>query len=246
MMNEQNSKMSNDLVRWLKLLALPRWAKVLLALMMLTTLCVSVLLLMEGLLHRDKDAISASVSIITVILPVGIILVALVFGDGGKKKLKQLTHEVLSHDVPQAIRENFASGAWSVVRLSVVDKGYIADYELNTHLSPDSPQSLRFRLELNIKKVNLVFWIAHQRMTEDARSLMESQDASKSCLLGAEREGYVLNPVARPDYDGKNHMLVFIRSLHEDFLIEPAQRLYFAQDLAFFVRGMVDAGLKSA
>jgi hypothetical protein len=62
-------------------------------------------------------------------------------------------------------------------------------------------------------------------------------------LIGAEREACAPNPVARPDEDAINHALVFIRLLHDDVLIEPAQRLYFAQDLAFFVRGMTDARL---
>lgn len=35
-------------------------------------------------------------------------------------------------------------------------------------------------------------------------------------------------------------------SLPEDFLLEPAQRLYFAQDFSFFVRGMLAASLQHA
>lgn len=245
-MTEENSRISSDLVRWLKMLALPRWAKFLLAIIMLATFCVAMHLLIDGLLQRNKDAISAAISIFTVALPIGLLLVALVFGDGGEKKLKQLTNQVLSGDVPQAIRENLRSGGLSDAQLSFVTRGYIADYELAAMVSPRPIQALRFRIELNIKKVNVVFWIPNPTPTLDARAILEVNEATKSCLLGAEREGYALNPVARPDAEGKGHAIIFIRSLHDDFLIEPAQRLYFAQDLAFFVRGMVDARLESA
>lgn len=66
---------------------------------------------------------------------------------------------------------------------------------------------------------------------------------TQACLIGAEREAYALNPVARPDEDGISRALVFIRLLHDDVLIEPTQRLCFTQALAFFVRGMTDARL---
>lgn len=54
-----------------------------------------------------------------------------------------------------------------------------------------------------------------------------------------------LHPVqATPDHSASG--IVFIKSLHEDFLLEPAQRLYVAQDLSFFTRGMLEASIQHA
>ncbi len=102
-MDGQEANISSDLVRWLKMLALPKWAKLLLALIMAVTLCVAFHLLIEGLMNRDKDSISAAISILTVVLPLGLALIALVFSDGGEKKLKQLTAQVLGVDIPLSI-----------------------------------------------------------------------------------------------------------------------------------------------
>lgn len=49
---------------------------------------------------------------------------------------------------------------------------------------------------------------------------------------------------ATPDHSVSG--VVFTKSLHEDFLLEPAQRLYFAQDLSFFIRGMLEASIQHA
>ena len=62
-MSEEGMRTSSDLIRWLKMLALPGWAKLGLAAIMLLTLANALGLLIGGMLERDKDAIAASVSI---------------------------------------------------------------------------------------------------------------------------------------------------------------------------------------
>jgi hypothetical protein len=152
-MNEENPRISTDLVRWLKMRALPSWAQLLLALLMLGIVSIAVLLFFEGLIGRNKDAISVVASIIAFAMPIGLVLVALVFSDAGKK-LKLLTHHVLSVDVPQAIRENLSNGHLSDAQLSFVAGGYIANCELMAFVSPRPLQKLRFRMELKMKKTN--------------------------------------------------------------------------------------------
>ena len=39
---------------------------------------------------------------------------------------------------------------------------------------------------------------------------------------------------------------VFTKQLGSDFLLNPGDRLYFAQDLAFFVRGLLDVAAKGS
>ena len=61
-------------------------------------------------------------------------------------------------------------------------------------------------------------------------------------LAGARAEGYRLNHELA-DYGGDDggRALLFYRTLPEDFLLRPIERLYFTQDLGFFVRGIVEA-----
>lgn len=246
-MSDENERISSDLIRWLKMLALPTWAKLGLALIMLLALSNALGLLVDGMLHKDKESIAAAVSILTVGLPVGLIVVALVFGDGGARKLRQMTQQVLDKEVPQAIRENLGHGSnFSDSQLSFTSHGYICDYELAAKPSSGRTTTLRFRLELNVRKVNVVFWVPTGEQRQDARGLFESHSSLHACLLGAEREGYVLNPVAHSEHGSAVSRVVFIKVLHEDFLLEPGQRLYFAQDFSFFVRGMLEASLPNA
>jgi len=229
------------------MLALPTWAKLGLALIMLLVLSNAMSLLFSGMLHKDKDAIAAAMSILTVGLPVGLIVVALVFGDGGARKLRDMTQQVLNKEVPQAIRENLAHALqFSDAQLTFTTHGYITDYELATKIATSPARTLKFRLELNVRKVNVVFWLSNAGPDQDARALLQKHPAFHTCLLGAEREGYQLNPVVQTMPDHSASGIVFIKSLHEDFLLEPAQRLYFAQDFSFFIRGMLEAAIQHA
>jgi len=247
-MTDESLKTSSDLIRWLKMLALPAWARLGLALIMLLILLSALGLLGAGLYHRDKDSIASAVTMLTVGIPVGLIVVALVFGDGGAQKLKALTERVLREEVPAALLENLSAngmgGRYAQARVTATIRGCIADYTLHiadTHLDPNIhvERRLNFKLELNVKKVNFVVWLpqtAHQ--ADDFAELIVRY---KSCFFGAEKEGYLRN--GEPLYGEKlGHAgIVFIKALGDDFLLNPAERLYFVQDFAFFIRGLLDA-----
>ena len=248
-MSEESIKTSNELIRWLKMLALPAWARFVLASIMLLILLSALGLLFWGLRHGEHESISSAVAMLTVGLPVGLIVVALVFGDGGARKLKALTQLVLSKEIPAAILENLSASAdesrYTHAEIKTKIRGCIADYafSVNDRYRPNDKaghsETLEFKLELNVKKVNFVVWVP---ATTDEASLTLSQrmENYQSCFFGASKEGYIQNQIPvqgeREGFIG----LVFIKTLGDDFLLEPAQRLYFAQDFAFFIRGLLN------
>lgn len=59
-MSEEGVRTSSDLIRWLKMLALPGWAKLDLAAIMRLTLANALGLLVGGMLARDENAIAAA------------------------------------------------------------------------------------------------------------------------------------------------------------------------------------------
>ncbi len=247
-MTDESLKTSNDLIRWLKLLALPGWARLALALIMLLILFSALGLLGWGLYFRDKDSVSSAVTILTVGIPVGLIVVALVFGDGGDKKLKSLTERVLRDEIPCAIMENLSpkdqAERYTHAQVTSTIRGCIADYALRvteTNLRRISPgeRRLDFKLELNVKKVNFVVWLPTSANQSD--TLSELLARYKSCFFGAQKEGYVQNQELLKGERAEHVGIVFIKSLGDDFLLNPAERLYFAQDFAFFIRGLLDA-----
>jgi hypothetical protein len=230
------------------MLALPAWARLGLAVIMLLILLSALGLLGAGLYQRDKDSIASAVTMLTVGIPVGLVVVALVFGDGGAQKLKALTEQLLREEIPAALLENLSAngmgGRYTKARVTAKIRGCIADFTLHvadSHLSPNVQieRKLDFKLELNVKKVNFVVWLpqtAHQ-----ADGFAELIARYKSCFFGAEKEGYFRNsePLCgeKPGFVG----IVFIKALGDDFLLNPAERLYFVQDFAFFIRGLLDA-----
>ena len=249
-MSEETIKASGDLIRWLKMLALPMWAKWLLALLMILVVGSALGLLVWGVGAHQIEVVSSAVAILTVGLPIGLIVVALVFGDGGANKLKELTQVVLRQEVPQALRQNLASttgyAAYQSCHVAFSVHGCMADYTLTVESAksdgeenPRPSLSLEFKLELNVRKANLVIWLP-----VSAAMLSTQGNPYQSCFFGAQSEGYVQNqaPIlgGRPDRLG----VVFIKVLGDDFLLDPGRRLYFAQDLAFFVRGLLNVDLQ--
>ena len=251
-MNDESAKVSSDLIRWLKMLTLPVWAKITLAIVMLLILFCALGLLIWGLLQVKYELITSSVAMLTISLPVSLVVVALVFGDSGARKLKELTNLVLTHDVPSAILQNLASGSgkgqFTNCTVTPSLSGCIAHYAVSAEEVESGVHgklkscTFRFALELNVKKVNLIFWIPTTQETREA-DWNHRLSLYKSCFFGATKEGYVQN--VTPVHDTKTNRtgIVFIKSLGEDFLLNPGQRLYFAQDLAFFIRGLLQVEL---
>lgn len=251
-MNEESMKASNDLIRWLKMLALPGWAKFALATIMLLILGSALGLLVWGLLHGKLEVISSAVAILTVGLPVGLIVVALVFGDGGSRKLKELTKRVLQNEIPEAILQNLSATSGDAYyknpQVTPLLSGCIADYVLSADGNPDcvgtsrKQLTLEFTLELNVRKANLVVWIP---ALPDASSLDLNQrlEPYQSCFFGASKEGYTQNSTPLQGAKTGHIGFIFIKVLGDDFLLNPGERLYFAQDLAFFVRGLLNVEL---
>ena len=210
-------------------------------------------LLIWGLVLAKHEVISSAVAMLTVGLPVGLIVVALVFGDGGASKLKDLTKLVLVREIPEAIILNLASTAgdahFKTPKIIPTLSGCIADYVLSANGAPGHadehgrPLALEFKLELNVRKANLVIWIPahHEPSGLSADHWMEMY---QSCFFGAVKEGYVHNTAPMHGVKSGHIGHVFIKTLGDDFLLNPGERLYFAQDLAFFIRGLLNVELQ--
>ncbi len=230
---------SNELIRWLRLLALPVWARAAILLLVVIVVLGGTALLFGGALRRDAEQASSAIALLTVSMPVLLLVVALVFGQNSDSRLRQLTAGVLTRDVPRAMRENL--GAMGAQDPDVRLRGCCADYTLRLS-GPGPGETLRFSLELNVFKVNVCFWLEGISLPGKAGVDSTELAAFRHVFLGAVAEGYQLNEEPA-HYADSNHGigLIFFRTLAPDFLLHPEQRLYFVQDLSFFVRGVIEA-----
>lgn len=176
--------LSSELLRWLRLLVLPLWARVVIFGLMIVVVVGGLTMLAYGLWAQKDDMASRAMQLITLSLPVLVVVLALVFGQNSDAKLLGLTHQLLGKDFPRTLG-----------------------------------QQLHERVQLGDPVLGP---LSHT-------------------LQGAEAEGYLLNPSPGKLQcaDGSDcQALILYRSLPKDFLLEPAQRLYFIQDLPFFMAGV--------
>jgi len=176
--------LSSELLRWLRLLVLPLWARVVIFGLMIVVVVGGLTMLAYGLWAQKDDMASRAMQLITLSLPVLVVVLALVFGQNSDAKLLGLTHQLLGKDFPRTLG-----------------------------------QQLHERVQLGDPVLGP---LSHT-------------------LQGAEAEGYLLNPSPGKLQcaDGSDcQALILYRSLPKDFLLEPVQRLYFIQDLSFFMAGV--------
>jgi hypothetical protein len=251
-MSENNSiQASNELIHWLKMLSLPIWARVFLAVGMLGATCGAAWLLVDGIINHDSDTLSSGVTMLTIGMPISLIVTAMIFGQGGEKKLRELTQVVLDKDIPEAIlanlREKNTDDSKLLVELQRTFHGCVCEYKLSLRAQHITKQLLEFKIELNVHKVNVVVWLP-ESVTKNQNWRNDWSQPYLSSLKGAQNEGYQLNehPAAQIHNGKERFGFVLIKQLDADFLVKPSERLYFSQDFAFFIRSLIDAGIVHA
>lgn len=242
-MNEEGLRTSSELIRWLKLLALPLWAKVAIAFIMLITLANALHLLLAGMVEPDRDAIASGVTLLTVGLPIGLIVVAVVFNDGGASRLRELTRQVLHEDIPSALRNNFDARPF-------VPADWVPDIRVRVHgcagsdsvVSPPSEgnrELLSFVVELNVHKINLVIQLNGHHSIQKAADYFERTATLTSCLTGALNEGYRL--IEMPEHRNGTTGLVLTRTLARGFPAGRRPMTVLRAGPGIFLRGMIEA-----
>jgi hypothetical protein len=245
MANETNS---SELVQWLRLLSLPWWVKGLLVLLLAILFAVGAGLIYFSITQQKLEFAAAGATLLTVLLPVSLIIVALIFGISGSKALKKETKKILLDEVPEAIKGVLAlESSPDNAALKVKVRGCIAYYKLSVsnYEEQNLSKSLRFHIELNVKKANLVIWLPSEVSDTKTAELLFTQFSqnNSSTLNGAKLEGYHLNEQPSIAHYKKHKYVgcVFIIKLDPDFLMKAPLRLYWANDCAFFIKGLLSS-----
>jgi hypothetical protein len=229
------------------MLSLPIWARVFLAVGMLGATCGAAWLIVNGILNHDSETLSSGVTMLTIGMPISLIVTAMIFGQGGERKLRELTQTVLEKDIPEAIlsniRENNNDDRKQLVELKKTFHGCVCEYALEIRNAGGYKKHLDFKVELNVHKVNVVVW-ASDKASSQSNWEVNWLQLNQSSLQGAENEGYIRNKhAAEQVFEDKTPRrgFVFIKQLDADFLLKPSERLYFSQDFSFFVRSLIEA-----
>lgn len=192
--------------------------------------------------NRDKESMTAAISLLTVALPVSLIVIGLVFGQRSEKRLANITHNILDKLIPQQVQE-IACQSRKLQLIPLLRTGCRATYSLSAQQGHSPLQHpLRFSVELNVRKVNVMFSLPDAIQPAGPLDKNPALSAYQHVIAGALAEGYRLNSDLA-EYGGEDgsRALLFFRALPDDFLLRPMEKLYFTQDLGFFVRGIIEA-----
>lgn len=233
---------SNELVKWLRMLALPMWARIVIAFIVITVIACGLGLLGYGVWHQESTQVTSAITLLTVTLPILLIVVALVFGQNSDSRLREITKKTLIQDVPRAIRENFG-GEESDLNIDTALRGCVCEYDITwSGRERKTQQRIHFGIEINVSKVNVSILLPKMKLPDYIDAMTPELRPWHHAITGALSEGYKLN--STPAFSKENPdfiRLVFIREFSSEFLLLPWQRLYFVQDFAFFIRAMLGA-----
>jgi hypothetical protein len=233
---------SNELVKWLRMLALPMWARVGIAFIVTTVIACGLGLLAYGAWHQEAAQVTSAITLLTVTLPILLIVVALVFGQNSDSRLREITKKTLLQDVPRAIRENFGGDEINL-SIDTALRGCVCEYEVVWDRGAKiGNQKIHFGIEINVSKVNVSIWIPHIKLPDLIEVGTPELKPWHHAIAGAISEGYKLNSTPASSKEHPSYVrLVFIREFGPEFLLMPWQRLYFVQDFAFFIKSMLGA-----
>lgn len=242
--------LSPSLLQQVRQLSVPIWARGLaLTLAVLTTL-MAVWLVWSGArscaFECNERLMESGVKILSVAFVPLLVLVYLVFAETGVRALKRKTRELLEVTVVEAlyseVRSNKSCGneiLGSNAQLLEIS-GPSAYYRLHV-LRCNHSATLNFQLDFNVSKVNVVVflpWLGRERGPALAEQIRTRLGPT---LEGARHEGYSMDEnVGYTQIEGRGHAVLCGRKrLGHDFLWDPSSKLYFAQDLRFFLLSLI-------
>jgi hypothetical protein len=221
-----------DLLQIIKLISIPKWVKFLSLAIIALFMGLAIYAIFGGAYLAEGAILQAGMGLLGILLPLAIAILLLSFYEAGVRPLKRATEKVLTQllpDVLSHLRPWEASGESVRVRFA-----YVPEHACRYLIEFSGGVLLRLEIELNVRKVSLVFYF-------DEGDFHGVEKSIEHTLAGAEKEGYIRNGVSIfKEWDGVPYRcLVLYKALAPDFLWNSAEKLYFAQDLQAMLNSLV-------
>lgn len=247
-----------NMIQQIRQLSVPIWARVVALVVAVGTFIGGAWLLVLGSSTcgascDDKWLQTGTTILGTTTVPV-LVLLYLAFAETGVKALTRKTKEILTRIVPTAFQSTTRSGGLG-------SEGVISKCEVNVRYSDGSPSALYtvvatqqdrrarlfFSLDINVNKAVVVFFVPGPATASENNSMTAAEQIKnkfKETFEGAAHEGYKIDESTNGLREGirSYSRIVARKQLTEDFLWDPGRKLYFAQDLSFFVIAMIREG----
>ena len=96
----KGAETSNELLRWLRMLILPAWARAGILLLVFGIIAGAAVLVGQAIVSHEPEQAASAITLLTVALPVFLVVIALVFGQNSDRTLRSLTQAVLERHIP--------------------------------------------------------------------------------------------------------------------------------------------------
>lgn len=222
-----------DFLQFIKLVSIAKWLKTVSLVFVIGFLGLAGYITYTGVVNQDSSTLQAGASLLGVVFPLFLFIGFISFYESGTKPLQKATSNILLNLIPTALSRITVANKAAITIDTTQENNCIAYYKISA-----TPLSLLIRLELNVYKLNLAILLPSNKFNADM-SLVNKAFAHS--LAGCKKEGYIINeslPLTRHaghDY----HELVLYKELPKDFLWNSAEKLYFTQDLVFFVTSLL-------
>lgn len=239
-----------DLLKELKILAMPPWLKVALSSFVIGLVILGLSAGIFGAADAERSEwVNASAHTLGAALPFVIAGAVLVFSTTGPEALRSRTTRVLESAVPDTLARlphiSRLGTADAFVEAWPEGTGFSAAYLVRLKTTDGRTLAQRLRIELNVRKANVSLHIDEEVM----RGITKAEDVQAwraafttlfaSTLAGAKAEGYEFGGTVFFDQVGRSCIFFLIRRLPDDFLWDAGEQLYFAQDLAMMLGGFL-------
>lgn len=219
----------------------------------------NVVMIYVGIVESDSypSWVEAATHLLGIIFPFALALVVLSLAENGDEVVQARTYRYMTRTIPRVLlavdqapaplipfRKLRRQRLTPLVDVCVQQRlgSCVGQYAIVLR----DGRRLRFQLEINVRKANLVLLLAEAvgapaSPRQGPPSASDLLKRARHSLTGAEIEGYRINPeIRRVETDqGLEHGVVLIRNLDPKFLSSAYERVYFAQDLMFFLSALI-------
>jgi len=255
-------------------ISVPTWLKLLIFLIVLAVLAADLAIALIALTNpQHKDWFSVSVQLVGSLLPLLLVILLLAFSSRGPEAIRRKTSHLLLHLVPETHESSLTwspefdaieKQQWGKKRngSTQIEVGhrqgdFCCIYRISfpeLHSIPARSRVVFLVVELKVRQANMHLCVPRDAFDNFcSQSGMAGFEAFKKAfgltLGGAEKAGCKVNPAIYqfPYSQGTLQTgVVVYRDLSEDFFTDPAEQLFWAQDMVTMLKGFVEEGLAAS
>jgi len=266
--------MALDSLAGVKSISVPTWLKLLIFGIVMAVLIADLSIVWFAVTNPNhKDWFSATVQLLGSLVPMLLVILLLAFATRGPESIYRKTSYLLLHVIPATIANSLT---WSPdfealekaqrkrargtnMRIEVAHRpgDFCCIYRISfpvPHANPPTNRVVYLVVELKVRQANMHLCVPVDAFAEFCQKTgMQGFDAFikafDNTLHGAEQAGCKVNKAIyqwRYSQDTRLTAVVVYRKLSDDFFTDPAEQLFWVQDMVTMLKGFVEEGLDRA